>query len=48
MIKIENLENVKISGITYGGRSGSKKGIILNNERWFLKYPKSINLYSVK
>ncbi len=47
MIKIENLENVKISGITYGGRSGSKKGIILNNERWFLKYPKSTKSMNV-
>ena len=41
MIKIENLDNVTSSGITYGGHGGSKKGIILNNERWFLKYPKS-------
>lgn len=40
MINIENFENVTPSGITYGGHSGSKKGIIFNDERWFLKYPK--------
>ena len=41
MIKVEKFDNVLESGITYGGRSGSKKGIILDGERWFLKYPKS-------
>ena len=41
MIKIENFDNIALSGITYGGHSGSKKGIVLNNEQWFLKYPKS-------
>ena len=48
MIKIENFDNVMPSGITYGGHSGSKKGIILNNERWFLKYPKSTKSMDVK
>lgn len=48
MIKIENFDNVVASGITYGGHSGSKKGIILNNERWFLKYPKSTKSMDVK
>ena len=37
-----NFENCEPSGISYGGHSGSKKGIILNNERWFLKFPKYI------
>ena len=41
MIKIENYDICEISGITYGGYSGSKKGIIFGGERWFLKYPKS-------
>ena len=41
MIKIERFDNSNLSGITYGGHSGSKKGIIFNDERWFLKYPKS-------
>ena len=41
MIKIENFNKVISSGLFYGGHSGSKEGIILNNERWFLKYPKS-------
>lgn len=41
MIKIENFDLLASSGISYGGHGGSKKGIIINNERWFLKYPKS-------
>lgn len=47
MIKIENFDNVFLSGITYGGHSGSKKGIIFNDERWFLKYPKSTKSMNV-
>ena len=47
MIKIENFDNATVSGITYGGHSGSKKGIILNGERWFLKYPKSTKSMNV-
>ncbi len=35
-----NFENCEPSGISYGGHSGSKKGVILNSERWFLKFPK--------
>lgn len=41
MIKIENFDLSNPSGISYGGHGGSKKGIIINGERWFLKYPKS-------
>lgn len=41
MIKIENFDILKPSGISYGGHGGSKKGVIINDERWFLKYPKS-------
>ena len=41
MIELENFEDAEPSGISYGGHSGSKKGIIYNNEKWFLKYPKS-------
>ena len=48
MIKIENFDNISNSGITYGGHSGSKKGIIYNNERWFLKYPKSTKSMNIK
>ena len=48
MIKIEDFTNVKISGIPYGGHSGSKKGIFLNEERWFLKYPKSTRSMNVE
>ncbi len=41
MIKIEDFSLLSSSGISYGGHGGSKRGVILNNERWFLKYPKS-------
>lgn len=41
MIKIEDFDLLMPSGISYGGHGGSKKGIIIDNERWFLKYPKS-------
>ena len=30
------------SGISYKGYSGSKSRIIIDGERWFLKYPKCI------
>ena len=41
MIKIENFDNLEISGILYGGHSGSKIGVLIDNEKWLLKYPKS-------
>lgn len=41
MIKIEKFDNLEPSGISYGGHGGSKRGIIIDKERWFLKYPKS-------
>lgn len=48
MIKIENFDNVDYSGISYGGHGGSKKGIIINKEKWFLKYPKSTKSMNVE
>lgn len=47
MIKIEDFDNLKLSGITYGGHSGSKRGVLINNEKWFLKYPKSTKSMNV-
>ena len=41
------MSNVVPSGITYGGHSGSKKGIIFEDEKWFLKYPKSTRSMNV-
>lgn len=41
MIKIDNFDLLSTSGISYGGHGGSKKGVIIDNNRWFLKYPKS-------
>ena len=43
MSKIFNFENVKLSdrnGI-YGGMAGQKEGVLINNEYWLIKYPKS-------
>ena len=33
MIRIENFDLLIPSGISYGGPGGSKKGIIIDNER---------------
>ena len=48
MINIEKFDALKPSGISYGGHGGSKKGIMFNEERWFLKYPKSTKSMDVK
>lgn len=48
MIKIEDFDLLMPSGISYGGHGGSKKGIIIDNERWFLKYPKSTKSMDVE
>ena len=42
MIKMFDFSSYVHSGISYGGHGGSKKGIILDNEKWFLKFPKTI------
>jgi len=39
MINIYNFNDYLSSGISYGGHGGSKKEIIINGEKWFLKYP---------
>lgn len=46
MIKIIDFTNSKLSprNLEYGGRAGEKKGIIYNNEYWFLKYPKNTSV----
>lgn len=43
MIKMYDFSNCELSSrnLEYGGRAGEKKGIIFNNENWFLKFPKS-------
>ena len=41
MIDILNLNNCVESSLSYGGHGGDKLGIIYNNEKWFIKYPKS-------
>lgn len=38
---IYNFNNLSESGLRYGGHAGSKKGVIINNENWLLKFPKS-------
>lgn len=40
-MKIYDFNNVELSGRMYGGLSGSKLGIILDNEYWILKFPKN-------
>ncbi len=48
MINIDNFEKYPASGLSYGGHGGSKKGIIIDGEKWFLKYPKSTKSMEVK
>ena len=39
LINVENLERTNRS---FGGNAGAKRGIILNNEEYIIKYPKNI------
>lgn len=48
MIKINDFDSCVPSGISYGGHGGSKRGIIIDNEKWFLKYPKSTKSMGVQ
>jgi hypothetical protein len=43
MIEIVDFTNCKLSNrnLEYAGRAGEKRGIIYNNELWFLKFPKN-------
>ena len=43
MIKMVDFTNCELSSrnLEYGGRAGEKKGIIYNNDFWFLKFPKN-------
>ena len=40
-MKIYDFNDVEVSGRMYGGLSGSKLGIVLDNEYWILKFPKN-------
>lgn len=44
-MKIYNLEDCPLSNRngTYGGNSGDKEGILINDEYWIVKYPKKAN-----
>ena len=43
MIEMFDFTNCELSSrnLEYGGRAGEKKGIIYNNDFWFLKFPKN-------
>ena len=43
MIKLIDFSNCILSdrNLQYGGRAGEKRGIIYNDEFWFLKFPKN-------
>lgn len=40
MIEMKNFELYQETNKGYGGHSGSKKGILIDGDRWVLKYPK--------
>lgn len=48
MIKIYDFNSLVYSGISYGGHAGRKKGVIIDDEKWFLKYPKSTKSMEVQ
>ena len=48
MIKLYNFDLYLDSGISYGGHSGSKKGILIDGEKWMLKFPKSTKSMDVE
>ena len=51
MINIIDFSNCKLSNrnLQYAGRAGEKRGIIYNDENWFLKFPKNtIGMNNVK
>ncbi len=43
MMKMIDFSNCELSSrnLQYGGRAGEKRGILYNNEFWFLKFPKN-------
>ncbi len=43
MIELIDFSNCELSSrnLQYGGRAGEKRGVIYNNEFWFLKFPKN-------
>ena len=47
MIKIQNFDNCPVTDKSYGGHSGSKMGILINNENYLLKFPKSTRSMNV-
>lgn len=38
---MQSFDNLKLSGLRYGGHAGNKLGVIIDNENWFLKFPQS-------
>lgn len=48
VINLYDFETCEGSNMSYGGHSGSKKGILINGEKWFLKYPKSTKSMQVE
>lgn len=40
-MKIYDFNELKTSNIRYGGNAGFKKGVVIDNEKWFLKFPKN-------
>ncbi len=48
MIKIEDFNNLESSGLAYGGHGGAKSGVLINGEKWLLKYPKPTKSMNVK
>lgn len=40
--KLINVENLERTNRSFGGNAGAKRGVILDNEEYIVKYPKNI------
>ena len=47
MIKILKLDNYPVTNKGYGGHSGSKRGLLIDGEKWLNKLPKSTKSMNV-
>lgn len=45
---IFDFDNLELSSVRYGGHAGSKLGVVINGENWFLKFPQSTKAFARK
>ncbi len=45
---IFEFDGLELSSVRYGGHAGSKLGVVINGENWFLKFPQSTRTFARK